>query len=198
MKKAILFISLFTVFGLLSASQIFLKDNNPKKYEQRKIASKKNGALSTNMGYGIGGNKVDSIAEAKKKIESEIKIPEFTDEKKLSAIWVKGAPTPERKGLELLYGENEIYITIYPNNPSLKDFDKFKENLKDMLPRVKDIEVNGHKGIGAEPGYQITEDGEIFNPGFVDWFDGNDEYIVYGQKPHISLNTLLKIARSMK
>lgn len=63
----------------------------------------------------------------------------------------------------------------------------------DSLPSI--ISVNGIKGIGGEPGYNLVHDEKHSRPGVVAWYDDGHFYEVYGVG--IPLDDLLKVAESV-
>ncbi|MDY7040045.1 MAG: hypothetical protein SVX38_04200, partial [Chloroflexota bacterium] len=57
-------------------------------------------------------------------------------------------------------------------------------------------DVNGHAGIGTDPGDQNLGEGNIWHyPGSVSWQVGDLQVSVYGEYP---MSELLKVAESMQ
>jgi len=137
------------------------------------------------------GKKVQTLEEAVSQILVKPKLPNAAVAGDPKERYVLDAPTPEQRGIGILY-ENGIQVWIHPNKPA-PDYD---EDLR-QFSRLRSIDINGARSTAGEPGKKVLQGiGEVSEPGAVVWYENGIEYQIYGD--NIGLKTLVPIARSMR
>lgn len=138
----------------------------------------------------IAGEKV-TLETAQSRLPFALPLPSYLpgnpEAAYLAEIWAtpSGSDLPS---LALVYGVGVTIIVHRELNPTNW------HNLAD--PPFVSINVNGHPGIGKDPGDRILDNGSTWHyNGSVSWQVGELQLAVYGEYP---MSELLKVAESME
>lgn len=145
-------------------------------------------------------NEVSSIDQAQRRVSFKILIPQNMLGGKLERVFVERIENQKDRGVRLVYS-NGIFISETPCDPA-PDYDNViaervnavKEGLlKEVV--FKKVKVQGHDGMGAEPGVNELPGGSFPRPSSLDWYDGGVKILIMGGE--ISLKDLQVVAESM-
>ncbi|OIO85544.1 MAG: hypothetical protein COW32_09800 [Candidatus Aquicultor secundus] len=177
--------------GILSTAVGKSPANQVQKKNGTVVTKQNNDAKFIKPPMSLFGQQVQTLNDAVSQISVVPKLPNPAVAGNPKEVYVLDAPTPEQKGIGILY-ENGIQIWIIPNKQPAPNYDATVR----IEPNLRLVDVNDAKGIAREPGTQtLMSHGEVPIPGVVAWFENGTEYEIYGD--NIGLNVLMPIARSM-
>ena len=145
-------------------------------------------------------DEVPSIDKAQKKVDFKVLVPNDTAGGKLERIFVERVENQKVRCVRLVYS-NGIFVTETPLDAAPEYSDFLAEQSKNVQLGVqkeavfRSIKVNGHKGMGAEPGVNELPGETYPRPSSVDWFDNGVKIVIIGGETN--LQDLLKVAESM-
>lgn len=214
-KNKLVFLGILGTISVIVFAGFFISANNNAKREKYTTLSSANltgneahsflnwGLLSDDERMSLLADSCDKVDDTEKAARDfrGFKLPRNNLGRKLLGIYVQR----ETKQVTVLY-DNGLYINEWRKdslNNAPPDYEKEVKQAKrdkddgilksDSLPTL--ISVNGKKGIGCEPGYNVIDDEKHPRPGFAAWDDNGSTYEVYGYG--ISLNDLLTVAESI-
>lgn len=156
----------------------------------------------------------DSVEQASSALAFKLKEPKYPAlQSKRVAILVNKDEVKENREAHIYYGDPGNPIAVWAGrlppkeNPDEfydKDLEQFRSDKEkgylksDAILRI--VYINGHKGIGIEPGYNLIGGEKVPRPGVVDFMVDGIRYVIAGTTGEnaTTLDELIKIAESIE
>ena len=135
--------------GILSTAVGKSPANQVQKKNGTVVTKQNNDAKFIKPPMSLFGQQVQTLNDAESQISVVPKLPNPAVAGNPKEVYVLDAPTPEQKGIGILY-ENGIQIWIIPNKQPAPNYDATVR----IEPNLRLVDVNDAKGIAREPGTQ--------------------------------------------
>ena len=136
----------------------------------------------------LGGGELVSLEEAQTRLSFTVPLPEGFE---IKEVWVSPEDVAPADRSVAIQFENDLLLIIHQlaNEPNWS-------GAISSVPELTSISVNGHRGLGADPGTKFVAGKEYPYPGSVAWWINGLDTTLYSDT--LSLEELLKIAETVQ